>query len=356
MNTNLEVTYRGRVLLLLGILATFAAWINKGSSVRLASAILMAPILIDFLWGGLRLPPMRLIMRRRRTENGAPFAEFFTLQNLSPRRSVVDLHVREPRTDTYAGGFFIHHLDPGQTEVLRVPARTRSRGRIYSRSVVAVSSYPLGLIRRSTVLRAETELVSEPSRVRLPRRVMHVLERDAPEDASLNAIGEDEFHSLREYAVGEDARFVHAMRSAATGTLVRRIMHHQQQHEACLILDMRRPPGRSIRAGSRRLEWSLGATATVVDAMKLRSTTLTCFVIGDRDERWVLNGTERVDDFLTHLAEARPVGHRPLTQGFLDEVERFETCLWVPAGGFKASIDREATQQPILVTEWEEIS
>lgn len=355
MNTNLEVTYRGRVLLLLGVLATFAAWINKGSSAQLASAILVAPILVDLIWGGLQLPAMRLIMRRRRTENGAPFTELFTLQNLSPSRSVVDLHVREPRIDTYAGGLYIHHLGPGQAEALRVPARTRARGRVYTRSVVAVSSYPLGLIRRSTVLRAETELVSEPSRMPLPNHVMHALERDTHEETSLKASGESEFHSLREYAIGEDARFVHAMRSAATGTLVRRVMHNQQHHEACLILDMRRPPGRSIRVGSRRLEWSLGATATVVDEMRLRAASLTCLVIGDRDERWVLNSSERAEDFLAHLSEARPVTHRPLRQDFLDAAQRFDTCLWVPAGGFKASTDRESMQQPILVTEWEEI-
>ncbi len=83
--TTLEVTYRGRVLLLLGILAGFAAWINKGSSVRLAAAVLLAPLLIDLIWGGLRLPALSLIMRRRRTESGVPFAESYTLKNLSGR-------------------------------------------------------------------------------------------------------------------------------------------------------------------------------------------------------------------------------------------------------------------------------
>ena len=104
MNTNLDVTYRGRVLLLLGILAAIAAWINKGSSVRLAAAVLLAPLAIDLLWGGIRLPRIRLIMRRRRTESGSPFTESLTLSNLSHRRAIMDLHVREPRTDTYAGG------------------------------------------------------------------------------------------------------------------------------------------------------------------------------------------------------------------------------------------------------------
>ena len=353
MNTNLEVTYRGRVLLLLGILAAFAAWIDKGSSVRLAAAILLAPLLIDLIWGGLRLPNLRLIMRRRRTEAGAPFTETFTLQNLSARRSVMDLHLREPRTDTYVGGMFVHHLGPSDKETLRIPARSRSRSRVNHRTIVVVSSYPLGLIRRSAVLRSTTELVSEPARMPLPHHILHAIERDEPEDQTRQTAGEDEFHSLREYVTGDEARMVHAVRSAAVGTLVRRVMRSQQQREACLILDLRRPPGRSAHLGSRRLEWSLGATATIIDAMLERDAVLTCLVIGEEDQRWVLSTDEQSEEFLAFLAEARPVVHRRISDQFLDEVTNFDTALWVPAGGFKASDDRSNAANPVLVTEWE---
>jgi uncharacterized protein (DUF58 family) len=353
MHTKLEVTYRGRVLLLLGILATFAAWIDKKNSVRLGSAILLAPLLIDLLWGGLRLPAMRLVMRRRRTESGVPFADNFTVHNLSRRRSIIDLHLREPRTDTYAGGLFIHHLGPGEQESLRVPARTRIRGCHPFRAVVVTSSYPLGLLRRSAVLRAETELVSEPSRMPLPSHVLHAMERDDPEEVRRFARGEDEFHSLRDYSTGDDARLVHARRSAATGQLVRRVLRSHQQHEACLVLDLRRPPGRSARLGSRRLEWSLGATATIIDAMLAKAASLTCLVIGTDDRRWVLHDPEEYAAFLAFLADARPVVHRRIEQEFLDRVAAFDTCLWVPAGGFKASADRARLDHPVMVTEWE---
>jgi uncharacterized protein (DUF58 family) len=354
MNTNIEVTHRGRVLLLLGVLATFAAWINKGNSVRVASAVLLAPLLIDLLWGGLRLPPMQLILRRRRTQSGAPFIETFTLHNLSPYRSVVDLHVREPRTDTYSGGLFIHHLGPNQAEGLKVPARTRSRGRAFARSVIAISSYPLGLIRRTTILRAETEIVSEPSRMPLPHHILHALEHESQLEC-ISSTGEDEFHSLRDYTTGESARLVHAMRSAATGTLIRRVLHTQRQRQSCLILDMRRPPGRSARLGSRRLEWSLGATATVIDARVQEGSSITCLVIADTDKCWTLTTAEQYEEFLAYLAEAHPVVHRNLSQDFLGIVDGFETCLWVPAGGFKATLDRAIVREPILVTEWEDL-
>jgi uncharacterized protein (DUF58 family) len=354
VNTSLEVTYRGRVLLLLGILAAIAAWINPtGNSVRLAAAVLLAPLLIDLAWGGLHLPELRLVMRRRRTESGAPFTESYTLQNLSGRRAIMDLHLREPRTDTYAGGLFVHHIEPEQRETLRIPARTRTRGRAVHRAVVVVSSYPLGLIRRSAVLRSQTELVSEPTRMSLPHHVVDALERDEPEYENRQAAGDDDFHSLRQYVDGDEARMVHAMRSAAMGTLVRRVMRSQQQREACLILDLRRPPGRSASLGSRRLEWSLGATATIVDAMLERNAVLTCLVIGATDRRWVLSGPEQSETFLAFLADARPVLHRRLDREFLESVRSFDTTLWVPAGGFTATDDRGNIEAPVLVTEWE---
>jgi uncharacterized protein (DUF58 family) len=353
MNTNLEVTYRGRVLLLLGLLAGIAAWISKESSVRLASAVLLAPLVIDLLWGGVRLPTLRLIMRRRRTESGAPFTESFTLSNLSPRRAVMDLHLREPRTDTYAGGLFVHYVEPGEKETLHIPARTRSRGLIGHRAVIVISSYPLGLIRRSAILRSETELVSEPARMPLPHHIVHALERNEPEYTSKQTLGEDEFHSLRQYVDGDEARMVHAVRSASMGTLVRRVMRSQEQRTACLVLDLRRPPGRSAMLGSRRLEWSLGATATIVDAMRERDALLTCLVIARDEQRWVLSNSEIAEDFLAFLAQARPVIHRRIDPEFLEEIREFDASLWVPAGGFKATDDRTQVDNPVLVTEWD---
>ena len=45
--------------------------------------------------------------------------------------------------------------------------------------------------------------------------------------------------------------------------------------------------------------------------------------------------------------------HRGIDREFFDEAGSFDTCLWVPAGGFKASEDRASVDNPVLVTEWE---
>ena len=105
--------------------------------------------------------------------------------------------------------------------------------------------------------------------------------------------------------------------------------------------------------GSRRLEWSLGATATIVDAMRERNAVLTCLVIAEDERRWVLSDPETAEDFLAFLAEAWPVIHRQVDPQFLDETREFDANLWVPAGGFKATDDRGQIDNPLLVTEWE---
>lgn len=353
MQTSLGPTYRGRVLLLLGFLAALAALLSGDSSVRLAAAVLLAPFVVDLAWGGTQLPALKLLISRRRTQAGAPFQETLILQSASSTRGVSDLYLREPRTETYAGGVFIPRLAAGRQSTLPMPARTRTRGRFPQRVLVAVSSHPLGLFRRTAVLRCNSEMVSEPARVHLPSHVLEALERPQVEATSRDERGDDEFHHMREYSAGEDARLVHALRSASSGLLVRRVLRNQQHPEACIVLDLRRAPGRSPRLGSRRLEWSLGATAHLVDRMCARSTVITVLVLGREEHTITIRNDSEAEDFLGLLAEARSTPHWQVSPETLERMGHIQQCLWVPAGGFMATKDRAAIGDPVLVTGWE---
>ena len=353
MQTSLKLTYRGKVLLLLGFLSALAALLSGDPSVRLAAAVLLAPFVVDLAWGGTQLPPLKLLISRRRTETGAPFEEALRLECASPTRGVSDVHLREPRTETYAGGVFVPRLSPGRQITLPMPARTRMRGRYPQRVAVAISSHPLGLFRRTAVLRSNNEMVSEPARMPLPTHVLEALERPQVEAVARDERGDDEFHHMREYSAGEDARLVHALRSATSGLLVRRVLRNQEQPEACIVIDLRRAPGRSPRLGSRRLEWSLGATASLVDRMRARGTVITVLILGGEERTVTIKNDGEAEDFLALLAEARTTIHWQVSPETLERLGHMEQCLWVPAGGFKATQDRAAMGDPVLVTDWE---
>lgn len=353
MQGSLTLTYRGRVLLLLGFLSALAAFLSGDSSVRLAAAVLLAPFVVDLAWGGTRLPGLRMSIARRRTETGAPFEETVTLASVSTTRGVSDVHLREPRTETYGGGVFVPRLSPGHEITLGMASRTRMRGRYPQRVVVAVSHHPLGLFRRIAVLRSSHEMVSEPTRMPLPAHVLEALERPQVEALARDRRGDDEFYHMREYTPGEDARLVHALRSASSGLLVRRVLRSQQHPEACIVLDLRRAPGRSPRLGSRRLEWSLGATASLIDRMRARGTVITVLVLGTEETTVTIQNNTEAEDFLAFLAEARTTTHWQVSTQTLERLGQIEQCLWVPAGGFKATQDRAAMGDPVLVTDWE---
>ena len=133
MKSTLNLTYRGRVLILLGFLSVLAAVASSGEvghvSVQLAAAMLLAPFLVDLLWAGTGLPELKLTIRRRRTETAAPFEETMVLQSNARGRAISDLHLSEPRTETFAGGVLVPRLAAGCSITVPFPARTRQRGR-----------------------------------------------------------------------------------------------------------------------------------------------------------------------------------------------------------------------------------
>ena len=76
------------------------------------------------------------------------------------------------------------------------------RGRYPRRVVLAATSHPLGLFRRTAILSNTNEMVSEPARMRLPSHVLEALERPQAETVTRDERGDEEFHHMREYSVG----------------------------------------------------------------------------------------------------------------------------------------------------------
>ncbi len=331
LRTEVEPTPRGRLALLLVGLAAGAAWLSGEANARLAAALLAAPLLVDLALVPRHLHRVAVLLRPRRAIAGAPFREELELSGTG--RPLRDLCVHEPRTAMAGQWGFVERL--GATPVtLRLQGRSNQRSHLLERVFVLESSWPFGFFLARTALRAQAELVTEPARVRLPAALLDSLHQPARADRTRAVHDGLDFHSLRELRPDEDARAVHALRSAALGVLVRRVTQGSVPHDVGLVLDLRRPPGRNPRLGLRRFEWCMSACATLVDALRANEATVRVLVLGTRTARVTLAAADQHESFLTFLSEADPAPHRPLDQRAVETLSHCEQCYWIAAGGF----------------------
>lgn len=345
-----EFTLRGRMLTTLASLALCGAWITGDAHACLAAALLISPIVVDRLWKGRGLPPLQATLSARRTEVGSLFLETFRLRNAGPTRAIQELRVYEPKIGTRAGGAYIDALGPGRSVQLRLPCRCLRRGRLTERTLRCETSYPLGILRNHAEITCQVELIAEPARIALPPHLQQS-EEDSFSDPSARSLqGSQEFYALREYRLGEDARGVHALRSASAGTLICRVTRGQQEQRPCLVLDLRRPPGYSTRRTGPRFEWSLSAAATLIDQLSRSGSQLTFFVLGAPAQLFEVSTLTEAEDLLAFLAEARPRPHNTIDAELMERIASHQSCYWIPAGGFAARRERADMRRTVLVT------
>lgn len=340
-STILELTLRGRVLACLCAAAAGAAWLGEDPNARVAAAMLAAPLLIDFLTKPRRLHETEVRVGPRRTAAGAPFNEHLTLVNTG-RSPVRECLLLEPRTMRLDPPTLIPAMQPGVPQRVSARGRSLQRSHVLERVFLLVTTWPLGLFRVRAVVAIAADLVTEPARVQLATNIEHAIaEREAaPRDRT--RLPGPEFHSLREHQPGEDARAVHALRSAALGTLVQRVTRGRMPRTVGMVLDLRRPPGRQLGHGNRRFEWSLGAAATLVNLLRSRAAEVDVLVIDSEPTRLLVRGPGQESDFLTMLAEASPTPHSPVDPANFEHLRRLEYCYWIPAGAFLATREHES--------------
>ena len=193
------------------------------------------------------------------------------------------------------------------------------------------------------------DLVTEPTRVQLSATTLHAIaEREAaPRDRT--TLPGPEFHSLREHQPGEDARAVHALRSASLGTLVQRVTRGRMPRTVGVVLDLRRPPGRHLGHGNRRFEWSLGAAATLVTLLRSRAAEVDVLVLDAEPTRLLVQGPGQECDFLTLLAEASPAPHCAVLPAAFEHLQRLEHCYWIPAGAYLAEREYESMAGTVTI-------
>jgi uncharacterized protein (DUF58 family) len=326
----LQLTARGTVVAALAAASLFGATLSGDANVRLAAGLLLAPLIVDFARKPRGLGSVALRVAPRRTVVGARFHEPVRLDNSrgSALREVL-LHERH-RQCTPA---FVAAVPRGGDCTVALPCASPQRGHQLERVFELSTEWPLGLFRRTAVAVVAADLVTEPRRENLRDDPLASLdELQHALQARTRLLGE-EFHALREHQVGEDARGVHALRSAALATLVRTVLRGRLPSQVGIVLDLRRPPGRPLQLGHRRFEWSLGAAATLLDRLCAAACTVQLWVLGSRTVHTVVRDSRLQREVLTFLAEAAPSPHRALPPQSLDGLSGMDRCFWIPAGG-----------------------
>ncbi len=330
---SLELTPRGRIALILLHLTAGAALLTGDDNARLAAAMIASPLLIDLLVKLVRVPRLHFEVPERRTHARASFLESVQIANAG-HATLRDLTLREPKLTVHtAGPGHVPHLPAGRGLACRMVLRSKSRGIAMQRSLRVETGWPLGFLRWTIQLTIPRRIVTEPARAELPADLARAL-AEATTRPDAGRLGEEqEFHSLREYRYGEDARSVHARRSASLGTLVRRVLRGLPEPDVSLVLDLRRPPGMPNNYGARDLDLHLGRAARLLDVTLARGATLHCAIIDDTLWTASLDTPRTARAALDRLAVARTVEHRPLTDAEIERLSSASLTVWIPGGG-----------------------
>ncbi len=331
--TSIELTVRGRVVAWLAALAAGAAWLGGDANARLAAAMLTAPLVIDFVHKRRGLHHTTIRVGARRTAAGVGYTETLTIVHQG-RGTLRDCLLTEQRTMRSEQPALLPPLAPVQPA--RVPVRQRSmqRGHVLERVFLLLAQSPLGMFRSRAAIHVAADLVTEPARVSLRSDVLRSIDESemAPHDRS--HLSGPEFHSLREHHAGEDARAVHALRSASLGTLVRTVTHGRLPRTIGIVLDLRRPPRRELHHGSRRFEWGLGACATLLHVLRHRGAEAHVLVLGDQPASILVQGPAHEAELMMMLAAASPSPCRSVQGELFATIQKLEHCLWIPAGAY----------------------
>lgn len=139
-----------------------------------------------------------------------------------------------------------------------VPAR---RGRIRLKLLRLSTTFPFGLVRASRSFAHAESLVVWPARGRLKATLLgRGVSESAVAAPSIRAGGQDEFYGLREYRLGDNARWIHWRRSAGRHEPVIREMARPRPQTLWVALDTRLPDASAAARAARERAIRLAAT------------------------------------------------------------------------------------------------
>ena len=349
-NSSLELTPRGKAVVWLAVLAGGAAWLGDDENARVAAALLAAPVVVDFVAKQRRLHFTTIRVAPRTTMAGALYTERVCVEHRG-RRPLRHCRMREPRTMRGEPAALLPTLTPFRSQPLELRQRSAVRSHVLERVFVLESEWPLGMFASRSVVSAAAELITEPARVPLRADVLDAAAEAESPPIDRAPLEGPEFYALREHTADEDARGVHALRSAALGTLVRRVTRGRTPATVGVVLDLRRAPGTPRGRGLRRCEWSLGACATLVEELLRRGSQARVLLVDATPELLDVHSPGQCTELMTLLAEASLSAHVAVPAPLLSEFETLTHSYWIAAGGFVQAPELRALPGDAVVLE-----
>lgn len=222
--------------------------------------------------------------------------------NVGRQRTPI-LHVEDPVDGTAGAQLQIAPLAAGERARAAYRLPTSRRGVIGVGPLLVEVSDPLGLASITARAAGRLELTVYP-RTDVISAVPDSGGRDplagAEHARSLGRQGDD-FHSLREYVVGDDLRRVHWRSTARTGELMVRQDEMPWQGRTTLVLDVRR----GAHAGTESFEAAISAAASVAEVC-WRNRELVRLLASDGSDSGFGMGHAHTDAILEHLAAIEP--------------------------------------------------
>ena len=232
------VTPFGWAVLAIMVAAWVIGWqLGWREAMLLAAACLLLIVMsLVFLIGRGTLQ-VSVLLQPRRVSVGAPAAGQVSVTNVSPRRM---WPIRlELRVGAAVARFNLPALPGGRhhDELFVIP--TTQRAVVPVGPARTVRGDPLGLMRREVAWTGVTELFVHPRIVGLDplsSGLLRDLEGQSSDAVSMSDLA---FHALRDYAAGDDRRYIHWRSSARTGQLMVRQFVDTRRIHATVVVDGR---------------------------------------------------------------------------------------------------------------------
>ena len=260
------LTARGRVFLLVGLVALLAAMVaGQPDVIRLSLLLLCLPLIALLLVSRARL---RLSCERSvepaQVPLGSPLRGRITLgQDGHLPAGILMLEDSVPRELGPRPRFLVDKADLSWRREVEYPLLGRVRGRFSTGPLMVRTTDPFGLVQLDRQFVATTDVMVTPQVVSLPgmRATGGGGSAGEARPHRIGVVGQDDA-LVREYRQGDEVRRIHWRSTAHRGQLMVRREEQAWDPSASVILDSRvgAHAGRGLHSS---LEWAVSATASV---------------------------------------------------------------------------------------------